>query len=58
MPGLGPEEIIELKHALTGLAEIVWSYYQQLKKQGFTDEEELRLAIGWQQSMHQTGGDT
>lgn len=58
MAGLSPEDVIELKHGLAGLAEVVWGYYSELKKQGFSDEQALRLTIGWQRSMYAGGSDS
>jgi hypothetical protein len=49
--GLTPEQVIELKHSLAGMAELVRGYFQDLRGQGFTEEQALRLTIAWQTAI-------
>lgn len=49
--GMAPQDVIESKHAMTGFAELFWHYYNELTKQGFTNEEAIRLVIGYQHDL-------
>ena len=54
--GLSPEQVIELKHGLAGVAEVTWTFFVELKGQGFNDEQALRLTIAWLRAQFAGGG--
>jgi hypothetical protein len=45
--GLNHLDVVELKQTMAGLAEITWIFYEQLKKQGFTPENAMKLTQSW-----------
>lgn len=45
---VNPQDVIELKHALTGVAEILSGYLKDLTEEGFSREEALRIVIAYQ----------
>jgi hypothetical protein len=47
---MSPEDVIELKHSLDGMAEILASYFRDLKEQSFTDQQALAIVLGWQRA--------
>lgn len=48
---MSPEEVVEAKHALAGLAEMMMSYYKELLEQGFTSDQAFRLVIEYQRGL-------
>jgi hypothetical protein len=44
-------EIIEMKRALAGTAEILAQYVRDLEEQGFSRREAIRIATGWQAAV-------
>lgn len=54
-PGLTPDQVIEAKHVLSGLAEMLASYYKDLRVQGFSRRDAMELVLAYQRNM-QTGG--
>jgi len=55
MAGMSPEEVVELKHSLKGMAELLWSYFKELRNQGFDKQEALAITIGWQRAILSQG---
>ena len=51
MSGLTPEEVVELKHSLAGMAELLATYRQELIHKEFTREEALQIVIAWQSAL-------
>lgn len=49
-----PEQVIEAKHALAGMAEILHDYFVSLRDEGFSKREALQIVLGYQRSI--TGG--
>lgn len=47
MAGLSPEEVVELKHGMAGIAEVTWTFYKELIGQGFAAPDALRLTAEW-----------
>ena len=47
MAGLSPEEVIEMKHSLSGLAEMCFAAYGEFLKQGFNETQSMRLTTCW-----------
>lgn len=47
MSGLGPEEVVELKHGMGGIAELTYAFFTELRKQGFLADEALELTSTW-----------
>jgi hypothetical protein len=48
---MSPEEVIEAKHALAGMAEILSDYYKKLRAEGFSSSEALSIVIGYQAAL-------
>jgi len=49
--GMGPEEVIEQKHAMDGLAEVFRAYYVSLKEQGFSRREAMQILLDYQREI-------
>ena len=47
MSGLSPEQVVEAKHAMAGLAELARAFWQELRDQGFSRSEALNLTARW-----------
>lgn len=45
---MNPQDVVELKNALAGMAEILHEYLEHLVEQGFTRQEAMRIVIGYQ----------
>lgn len=45
--GFSPEDVVEMKHSLAGLAELSKTFYDELVGQGFGGGEALRLTSTW-----------
>jgi hypothetical protein len=45
---MSPEEVVELKHTLDNMAELLRTYYDELRAKGFDRRESLAIVIGWQ----------
>ena len=48
---MSPEQVIEQKHAMAGLAEVFHSYYESLRKEGFSRREAMQLLIEYQRDI-------
>ena len=48
---MSPEDVIEQKHAMAGLAEVFKAYYDHLREQGFSRSDSLRLVIEYQREI-------
>ena len=46
-----PDQVIEVKHTLAGLAEILRSYYDELREQGYSADEALKIVVDYQRSL-------
>lgn len=46
-----PDEVIEAKHALAGMAEIFRGYYENLREQGFTRREAMQIVVAYQREL-------
>lgn len=51
MSGMSPEEVVEQKHAMAGLAEVFRSYYQSLQEQGFNKREAMQIMLDYQREL-------
>lgn len=51
MSGLTPDQVIEAKHALRGMAELLRSYYDDLREQGFSKREAMQIALEYQRQL-------
>lgn len=51
MSSMGPQEVIEQKHAMAGLAEVFRSYYQSLLEQGFNKREAMQILLDYQREI-------
>jgi hypothetical protein len=40
-------EVLELKRAMAGMAEVTRGFYLELRSQGFSEEEAMRLTSTW-----------
>lgn len=49
---LTPEKVVEMKHAMAGLAEIYWTYFKELREQGFSRKEALTIVIEYQAAIN------
>lgn len=47
MSGLTEDQVIELKHGLSGIAELSWTFFQDLRGQGFDNGQALKLTQTW-----------
>lgn len=47
MSGMTPDQVVEFKHAMAGMAEMTWSFFEDLKRQGFSEAQALTLAVAW-----------
>ena len=56
--GISPEEVIELKHAISGIAELSYTFFEELKGRGFTDKEALTLTSTWLSTILANAGGT
>ena len=44
---MSPEQVVEAKHAMAGLAELSRAFWQELRDQGFSRSEALTLTGRW-----------
>ena len=44
---IDPVDIVEMRQALKGIAELTKTFYDELKEQGFSDSEALKLTTTW-----------
>ncbi len=51
MTGMSPEEVVELKNTMAGLAEIFRTYYLELREQGFSRREAMQLVVDYQREI-------
>lgn len=49
--GMSPEQVVELKHTMTGLAEVFRAYYESLRKEGFTRREAMEIVLDYQRQV-------
>ena len=52
-----PERVIEAKHALAGVAEILSDYYKSLRSEGFNRREAMQLVTEYQRILSSGGSD-
>lgn len=45
---MSPEEVVELKNSLSNMAELLRTYFEELRREGFSRVEALRIVVGWQ----------
>jgi hypothetical protein len=41
----------QMASALKDIAIVAWGYYEDLKGQGFTDEQAFKMVLSWQASL-------
>lgn len=49
--GMTPDQVIEAKHALAGMAEILREYHKKLRAEGFSRSEAMQIVIDYQRSL-------
>lgn len=47
----GELSLVELKHALEGVAKMLAAYHKELTEQGFTHEDAMRLVLSYQRGL-------
>ena len=52
----GEIERVELLNAMSGMAEACWKFFGDLKREGFTDDQALRITMTWVHGV--LGGDS
>lgn len=55
---MNPVDVLEVKRALEGMAEILWHYRAQLLEQGFTEAEALAIVLGYQAVLLKGGAES
>jgi len=53
--GPTPLDMTEAKHAMAGVAELSRAFYNELRGQGFCDQDALRLTQSWIKATVQGG---
>lgn len=51
MSGMTPDQVIEAKHAMAGLAELLREYYVKLRDEGFSRGDAMRMIIEYQREI-------
>jgi hypothetical protein len=48
---MSPQDVVEQKHAMAGLAEIFRAYFLDLQKQGFSKREAMQIVLDYQREL-------
>ena len=51
MTGMTPDQVVEAKHAMAGLAELLREYFQRLRAEGFSRREAMQMVLDYQREI-------